>query len=167
MPLVPTYSFQPITLRVEFDLSTAPPFMNTSTRNRQTGTIRRGRVLVVDDEAFEGKELARTLIEHDVVAVGSAADALAVIAVGRPYDLVLCDVMLRDMTGVELLSRLWRDHPDQAKRLVFMARRQLSPVLQYLLEGVSNLCIEMPFDIDGLRALIERRTRSFGSELLG
>jgi hypothetical protein len=28
MPLVPTYSFQPITLRVEFDLSTAPPVLN-------------------------------------------------------------------------------------------------------------------------------------------
>jgi hypothetical protein len=27
MPLVPTYSFQPITLRVEFELSTAPPVL--------------------------------------------------------------------------------------------------------------------------------------------
>jgi CheY-like chemotaxis protein len=103
--------------------------MNASPRRIESGTIRRGRVLVVDDEAFEGKKLAKTLIEHGVVAVSSGADALAVIAVGRPYDLVLCDVMLCDMTGVELLSRLRRDHPDQAKRLVFMARRRLSPVL--------------------------------------
>lgn len=75
--------------------------------------------------------------------------------------------MLRDMTGVELLSRLWRDHADQARRLVFMARPRPSPVLQYWLDGVSNLCIEVPFDMDGLRALIERRTRSFSSALLG
>jgi len=141
--------------------------MNASPRRIESGTIRRGRVLVVDDEAFEGKRLAAALVEHNVVAVGSGADALAVIAVGRPYDLVLCDVMLRDMTGVEFLSRLLRDHPDQAKRLVFMARRQLSPVLQYLLDGVSNLCVELPLDLDGLRGLVERRTRSFGSELLG
>jgi CheY-like chemotaxis protein len=141
--------------------------MSTSPRRIERGTIRRGRVLVVDHEALEGKRLVGALVEHNVVAVGSAADALAVIAVGRPYDLVLCDVMLRDMTGVELLSRLRRDHPGQAQRLVFMTSRQLSPVLQYLLEGVPNLCIEMPFDIDGLRALIERRTPSFGSELLG
>jgi CheY-like chemotaxis protein len=141
--------------------------MNGNARKLDSGTIRRGRVLVVDDEAFEGKRLAATLVEHSVVAVSSGADALAVIAVGRPYDLVLCDVMLRDMTGVELVSRLWRDHPDQAKRLVFMARRRLSPVLQYLLDGVSNLCVEVPFDMDGLRALIERRTRGFSSALLG
>jgi CheY-like chemotaxis protein len=141
--------------------------MNASPRRIESGTIRRGRVLVVDDGAFEGKRLAKALIEHSVVAVGSGADALAVIAVGRPYDLVLCDVMLSDMTGVELLLRLRRDHPRQARRLVFMARPQLSPVLEYLLDGVSNLCIEVPFDMDGLRALIERRTRSFGSALLG
>jgi CheY-like chemotaxis protein len=120
----------------------------------ESRTLRRGRVLVIDDGAFEGKRLAQTLSEHTVVAVSSGADALAVIAVGRPYDLVLCDVMLSDMTGVELLSRLWRDHPGQAERLVFMARRQLSPVLQYLLDGVSNPCIEVPLDMDGLRALI-------------
>jgi len=122
--------------------------------------MRRGRVLVVDDEAFEGKALAATLLEHNVVAVSSGADALEVIAVGCPYDLILCDVMLRDMSGVELLARLWRDHPDQAQRLVFLVRAQLSPILQYLVDGVPNLCIEVPFDMDGLRALIERRTRT-------
>jgi CheY-like chemotaxis protein len=135
--------------------------MNVGPRRIESGTIRRGRVLVVDEDALEGKKLATTLLEHHVVAVSSGADALAVIAVGRPYDLVLCDVMLCDMTGVELLSRLGRDHPDQAKRLVFMARPQrVSPVVQYLLDGVQNVCIDVPVDMDGLRALIERRTRS-------
>jgi CheY-like chemotaxis protein len=141
--------------------------MNASPRRIESGTLRRGRVLVVDNEAFEGKKLARALIEHSVVAVSSGADALAVIAVGRPYDLVLCDVMLRDMTGVELLSRLTRDHPGQAQRLVFMAKPRLSPILQYLLDDVSNLCLEVPLDMDGLRALIERRTRTFATALLG
>jgi CheY-like chemotaxis protein len=139
--------------------------MNASLRRIESGTIRRGRVLVIDDEAFEGKELAKTLLEHRVVAVSTGADALSVIAAGCPYDLVLCDVMLRDMSGVELLSRLWRDHPDQAQRLVFMVRAHVSPVLQYLLDGAPNLCIEVPFDMDGLRALIERRIRTPSSRI--
>jgi CheY-like chemotaxis protein len=140
--------------------------MNAILRRIESGTIRRGRVLVVH-EGSEGKELAATLLEHRVVAVSSGAEALAVIAAGCPYDLVFCDVMLRDMSGVELLARLWRDHPDQAQRLVFMVRAHVSPVLQYLLDGAPNLCIEVPFDMDGLRALIERRTRSFGNRRLG
>jgi CheY-like chemotaxis protein len=134
--------------------------MSASLRTMESGTIRRGRVLVVEDEALEGRRLAETFIEHDVAAVSSGADALIIIAVGRPYDLVLCDVMSRDMTGVELLARLWRDHPGQGQRLVFMTRRQVPRTLQYLLDAVPNLCIESPVDVDGLRALIERRTRS-------
>ena len=133
--------------------------MSASPRKMESGTIRRGRVLVVDNEACEGRRLAETLLEHNVVAVSSGANALTVIAVGRPFDLILCEVMLRDMTGVELLSRLSRDHPDQARRLMFMTRPQVSPVLQYLLDGAPNLCMELPFDMDGLRALIHRRAR--------
>src|SRR5580658_585090 len=174
MPLVPNTAFQRLSsprgvrpLHRPARLDDEEVFMSASPRKMESGTIRRGRVLVVENEAFEGRRLAETFMEHEFVAVSSGAEALAVIAEGRPFDLVLCEVMLRDMTGVELLSRLWRDHPGQGQRLVFMTRRQLSPVLQYLLDGVSNLCIEVPFDMDGLRALIERRTRSFSTALLG
>jgi hypothetical protein len=41
-----------------------------------------------------------------------------------------------------------------------MVRPEVSPVLQYLLDGMENLCIEVPLDVDGLCALIERRTRA-------
>jgi CheY-like chemotaxis protein len=133
--------------------------MNANPRRIEGETARRVRVLVVVNEALDGKKLAEMLAEHDVVAVSSGADALAVISVGRSYDLVLCDLMLSDMGGIELLSRLWCDRPDQAERLVFMSNPQVSPVAQYLLSGISNLCIDVPCDIDGLRALIERRAR--------
>jgi CheY-like chemotaxis protein len=131
--------------------------MNRSTRELESGTNRRSRVLVVDDEELLGRRLAEVLSEHDFVAVRSGADALAVIAVGRGFDLVLCHLVLRDMSGLEVLARLRRERPDQAERLVFMTH---SGSLQLrLLDGVSNLCIDVSSDMEGLRALIERRTR--------
>jgi hypothetical protein len=48
-----------------------------------------------------------------------------------------------------------------------VAPRRGSRGLRPLCVGVQNLCIEVPFDMDGLRALIERRTRTFSSALLG
>ena len=134
--------------------------MSANPRRMESGTFRRGRVLVVENEALEGRRLGETIIEHEFVPVCSGGFAMALIAMGRRYDVILCEVMLRDMTGVELLSHLWRDHPGQGQRLVFMTRQQVSPVLQYLLDAVPNLCFEAPVDVDGLRALIERRTRS-------
>jgi two-component system, NtrC family, sensor kinase len=147
---------------VEFDLSTAPLdrrlFMNSGTRDLESGTMRRGRVLVVDEEARLSKELAEALVEHDFVSVRSGADALAVIAVGRSFDLVLCALILRDMSGMDILFHLCREHPDQAGRLVFMAHSGTS-AKPHAFDGVSNLCIDVPSDMDGLRALIERRMR--------
>jgi CheY-like chemotaxis protein len=128
--------------------------------------VRPGRVLVVDDESFVGNALAWTLPEHQVIAVASGKDALDLLTAGRRFDLVLCDVMLNDMTGVELLASLRCADPSQAERVVFMARTKLPPVARYLLEGISNLCIEVPCDIEGLRALVERRIRSPSSHNL-
>jgi CheY-like chemotaxis protein len=140
--------------------------MSAGSRRMESGTFRRGRVLIVENEELEGRRLTETFIEHEFVVAGSGGIALALIAMERPFDLILCEVMLCDTTGVELLSRLWRDHPGQGQRLVFMTSRQVSRALQYLLDAVPNLCIESPVDLDGLRALIERRTQTSRSALL-
>jgi CheY-like chemotaxis protein len=122
--------------------------------------VRPGRVLVVDDQAVVGSELVRSLPDHDVVAVECGEDALAILAAGQRFDLILCDVIMQGMNGTAVLASLEADLPAQAERIVFMADRMVSPIVQYLLDGVSNLCLERPLDLDGLRALIERRIRA-------
>jgi CheY-like chemotaxis protein len=124
--------------------------------------VRPGRVLVIDEGALVGAELARSLNdEHDVVAVECGENALALLAAGMRFDLILCDAMMRGgMGGVALLACLRADHPAQADRLVFMTDRIVSPIVQRLLDGVPNLCVERPFDMDGLRSLVERRVRT-------
>ena len=139
--------------------------MNGARRTLGGTSLRRGRVLVIDGESRAGQKLAEGLVEHDILLVQAGADAFAVIAVGCLYNLILCDVVLPDMTGVELLERVGHDKPAQASRLVFMADARVLPVVESLLDSVSNLCIVPPYDIGGLRALIERRTRlSHGSD---
>jgi two-component system, NtrC family, sensor kinase len=135
--------------------------MNRRTRKLDSRTIRRGRVLVVDSRARLGRRLAEALIEHDFVAVASGADALAVISAGRPFDLILCALVLKDMSGLDVLFHLCRENPDQAEWLVFTTHAA-APPRPHVLDGVSNLCIELPRDLDqpshldDLRTLIER-----------
>ena len=85
-----------------------------------TGSDRR-RILVIDDEAPVLAAVARLLAgDHDVIGVPSALLALERFAAGSRYDLILCDVRMPDMSGIELAERLARRHDDLRRRLVFM-----------------------------------------------
>ena len=125
---------------------------------------RRGRILVVDDEAMVVKIVKRVLAkEHDVVAVVSAKEALALFARGEKFDLVLCDLMMPDMTGMELHAETSRVDPDQAKRMVFMTGGAFTPAARTFLAETPQEHIEKPFHHSDLRALVRRHLRSFAA----
>jgi signal transduction histidine kinase/ActR/RegA family two-component response regulator len=79
------------------------------------------RILIVDDEAAIGAVATRLLGRaHDVSAVTSGRQALARLDAGERFDLVLCDLLMPEMTGLDLHARLRLQFPDQAARVVFM-----------------------------------------------
>jgi len=67
------------------------------------------RVLVVDDDA-DARAVARAILEHaGIEAVDGAAALRAYRDVGA--DLVLCDLFMPDMDGLELIRQLRRESP--------------------------------------------------------
>ncbi|AKF04138.1 hybrid sensor histidine kinase/response regulator [Sandaracinus amylolyticus] len=114
----------------------------------------RRRVLVVDDEPEIGETVRRMLgRDHDVDVVTSGALALSRLD-ERAYDLVLCDVMMPEMTGMELHERLSRARPEVARRIVFMSGGAFSPGGRDFLARVGNRSIEKPFEARVLRELV-------------
>lgn len=69
-------------------------------------------ILLVDDDADLLRLLAMrlTAADYEVIAVGSAEEALARLAIERPQ-LVLSDVRLPDMDGLTLFDRIHHMHP--------------------------------------------------------
>jgi adenylate cyclase len=69
-----------------------------------------GRILVVDDNASNRELLERRLLHegHRVITAGSGKNALAVLAEGA-VDLILLDLLMPDMNGIEMLEQLKRD----------------------------------------------------------
>jgi CheY-like chemotaxis protein len=116
---------------------------------------RRGRVLVVDDEPAIGHSIQRLLGgEHEVHARTSAREALGLIAGGERFDAILCDLIMPNMTGMDLHSQLERVAPDQARRLVVLTGGAFTERATQFLESVPNVRIEKPFDPDVLRRVV-------------
>jgi PAS domain S-box-containing protein len=119
---------------------------------------RRGRVLLVDDDHLIAGTVRRALgAEHDVTAVLRAQEALDRIAAGQRYDVILCDVMMPSMTGIEFHGRLSREVPDQAGRIVFLTGGAFTSTARTFLDETPNLHMEKPFEVQALRALINER----------
>jgi PAS domain S-box-containing protein len=121
---------------------------------------RRGRVLVVDDEAMIGTAIRRTLSsEHDVTPLTSAREALDRILAGERFDVVLCDLMMPVMSGMDLYEELARSAPDQARRVVFLTGGAFTQRGQEFLDQVPNPRLDKPFDNQHLRAIVRERVR--------
>ena len=125
---------------------------------RPAGAASVRRLLIVDDEPALGEIIRRRMKgECDVDVVTDARQALIRIARAEvPYDLVLCDLMMPEMTGMELHAVVARNHPGVERRFVFMTGGAFTPRASQFLAEVKNQCLEKPFDLEVVRALLRR-----------
>lgn len=110
-------------------------------------------VLVVDDD-FMVADIHRRFVERvdgfrPVSVARNGSEALAAAAELRP-DLILLDVYLPDMTGLDVLRRLRADG-NRAGVIMVTAARELDTVGGALDGGAADYLVK-PFDFDQLRA---------------
>lgn len=128
-----------------------------ATRPRTEPAAVRGRVLVVDDDVTVSAAIRRALTPaHEVVVTEGGAEALAVLATDANFDLVLCDLMMPVMTGMELFEVLRARHPELIPRVLFVTGGATVTEVQRFLAAVPNEVIEKPFDLHGLRESVRR-----------
>jgi PAS domain S-box-containing protein len=116
---------------------------------------RRSRVLVIDDEPSICGALRRILgSEHEVHALTSARQGCDRIAQGDRFDVILCDLMMPEMTGMDLHAEVSALAPDQAQRIVLITGGAFTEAARDFLARVPNARIEKPFDSDTVRAVV-------------
>jgi signal transduction histidine kinase/CheY-like chemotaxis protein len=119
---------------------------------------RRGRILVVDDEPLVAQAVARALAaQHEVAIALGAREALALLENGESFDLVLCDLMMPEMSGMDLHAALAAHAPTLLPKIVFLTGGAFTPRAAAFLDTVPNPRIEKPFDPRALRALVRER----------
>ncbi|HET9553929.1 MAG TPA: response regulator, partial [Anaeromyxobacteraceae bacterium] len=122
--------------------------------------VPRGRVMVVDDERLVGSSLRRGLSsEHDVTVAASSRLALRLVEQGERFDAVVADLMMPDLTGVELRAELARLDPALARKVVFMTAGALTDEVQRVVEAGEVTCLLKPVPLDLLRDALARVMR--------
>jgi CheY-like chemotaxis protein len=88
------------------------------------------RVLVVDDDDFVCEVVRRALRDHYAVDIEHAASgALRRLCDGARYAVLLCDLMMPGVSGLQLLAHVQRDFPEQATRFLFLTAAPTDEVL--------------------------------------
>lgn len=117
----------------------------------------RARILVIDDEPLLGQTLGFAFSgRHDVVVTTSGRQALALLAEDAHFDLILCDLMMPDVTGQKVFETIEQQHPGLVGHFVFMTGGAFTESAQSFLESHPGHRIEKPFTIGEIERLLLR-----------
>jgi CheY-like chemotaxis protein len=142
-------------VRLPLSLSAAASSATTPPPPIRSYESPRGRLLVVDDEPEIVHIIRRELCaEHEVVGVTSCRAALALLTSDPAFDLILCDLMMPVMNGMQLYVELERSNPALVQRIVFITGGAFTPAASNFLAKIPNPNITKPFETDTLTKLI-------------
>jgi len=130
---------------------------------KTNGGIMKERILIVEDDDAIVRVLRRSLSLEgfDVESAGDGETGLALALENRP-DLVILDLMLPGMDGLEVCRRLRTSTSGNTPILMLTARDTVPDRIQGLDAGADDYIVK-PFDLDELAARIRallRRTQS-------
>jgi CheY-like chemotaxis protein len=115
----------------------------------------RRSILVVDDDAMVAVTIGRVFSrESEVTVATSARKALELLLAGDRFDAIVCDLMMPQMTGMDLFAELVRVRPELCPRIVFLSGGAFTPEARAFLERIPNARLEKPFVPTNLRAVV-------------
>jgi CheY-like chemotaxis protein len=113
------------------------------------------KALVVDDQPMLGKAIRRMLAGFDVTVLGDAREAFMLIEEGERFDVIISDLMMPFMNGMDLHAAIARIAPDQVARMIFMTGGAFTPQARDFFDQISCPMLEKPFERATLLAAIE------------
>jgi CheY-like chemotaxis protein len=88
------------------------------------------------------------------------ADVVGQVRAGLRFDVILCDLMMPTMSGIDVYEAIRCIDVDQARRIVFMTGGAFTPRVLEFLEATENARIEKPLERAMLRAAIRAHLSS-------
>jgi CheY-like chemotaxis protein len=149
-----------VTIRLPF--TDQPPKSRVTCRNAPLNSEPPSvlRVLVVDDEPEIRRALHRVLGHLCTISTcANGAEAWQHFVRGEKYDVILCDLLMPEMNGMELFGALAKDHPDQAERMLFLTGGATSDAARNFLQKHVARVVNKPFNPKEVEAVVRTTAR--------
>jgi len=117
-------------------------------------TSDRRRILILDDDRPVAAALALELEEHDVVVAESGREALEILRHDQDFDVILCDLMMPEISGMDVYESLRLLNPTLQGRVVLMTGGAFTARARQFLATVDAMLIEKPFHPGQLHAVV-------------
>jgi two-component system cell cycle sensor histidine kinase/response regulator CckA len=118
----------------------------------------RSRILIIDDEPLLGQTLLYAFKgRHEVAICTSGRDALNRLEKDAHFDLVLCDLMMPDVSGAAVFETVKQSHPELVDRFVFMTGGAFTERAREFLSHYPGAQLEKPFNIKDIERLLSVR----------
>ncbi len=113
------------------------------------------RLLIVEDEDTLCHSLQRVLLRegYEVDRAASAEDAIDLLRF-RPYDLIITDIILPGISGIELLTKYKKSNPGQ-KVMVITAYASLTTAVEAIKAGACDFLMK-PLMHDEMRQAVQK-----------
>ena len=115
----------------------------------------KARILVIDDEESPRESMRFILKDrYDVTLTESGANGLEALGKNGPFDVVLLDMKMPQMDGLEVLSKILQFSPTMPVVMV-TAITEAKPAVQAMKMGAADY-LNKPFDVDEIRLVVDR-----------
>jgi two-component system NtrC family sensor kinase len=132
-----------------------PENKTTQSAGRSANRLATKHLMVVDDEPDIRDLLARSLeLERYTVDLAENGKEAWRKLQGRPYDCIVMDLKMSEMSGSELYRLMEESLPELAHKVIFMTGDTMSPDTHAFISTVDNLTLAKPFDMKELQLQI-------------
>lgn len=113
------------------------------------------RILLIDDDPAVRNALARLLAtRHEVRTAASHDEAAAVLSEDARFDAIVCDVVMPERTGLEVLATIRAHWPGLAPRVLLITGGSISRTIDEGVEASGAPVLRKPFSFAELESAL-------------
>jgi PAS domain S-box-containing protein len=144
---------------IELPISSAVASENVSAESGAVAPApsRKSRILIIDDEPEVRDVMSQALCQRGYIVdvAGNGVDGLRLLE-NSDYKVILCDVHMPGLSGLEFYRQVETNHPDMAKRIVFVTGDAVNKGTNQLIEAYQLNYLTKPFELNDLLQLIQK-----------